>query len=488
MQAVNYESNLLLALQNLTETIEFVKSNSNNLEAHVMEKIIHKNTLKIGMSLMKGYFDNITNNDIGKKFVNNEGKIYNRKKIISKDYFSIFGKFTIDRRSYDSNGLKTICPLDIQCNLPKKVYSYYLQDAMNTISVQNTFSETKNILGKILHIDIYERPLEDLTLFSSNYYDEYYLNKNITNLANEGEIQVMSFDGKGIPMIKKEAAKIKGRQGKGEKKQKKKEALVGVSYTVDKYIRTATQIADNLIFPDNKVINKDNLKIPKGQNIRRMASLIKPKDEIVKEIERDAALRNHTFNRENVVLIDGMPSLQKLVEKNFSKIKDYTIILDIIHALEYLYIAAHVFYKESSLEAKRYVHKQLISILKGKVGRVIGGIKQSATKKSIKGSKLKSLQKVTKYLSNHKKLMQYHKYIALGFPIGTGVVESTCKTLVKDRMEGSGKRWSLNGAEAMLKLRSIKTSGDMENYHRFYIEKEFEKRTQVYNFSLKIAN
>jgi len=487
MKTLNYESNLLSAFENLTATIEFVKSNSNNYEAHEMEELIHKKTLDIGKSLMKGYFQRVSNNDVGKDLVNTDGKTFDRKKIISKDYFSVFGKFKIERRSYERTGFKTICPLDIQCNLPEKVYSYYLQDIMNTLSVQNTFSETKNILNKILHLNIYEKPLEDLTAFSSNYYDEYYLSKNVTNLDNEGEIQVMSFDGKGVPMIKKEAAKIKGRQGKGEKKQKKKEALVGVSYTVNKHFRTATEIASNLIFPDKKVLKEHELKTPKGQNIRRIASLLKPKSEIVKEIERDASLRNSNNNRNNVVLIDGMPALEKLVENNFSKIKNYTIILDIIHVLEYLYIAAHVFFKESSPEAKKYVHKQLVSILKGKVGRVIGGIKQSATKKEIKGTKLKSLAKVIKYLSNHKKLMKYNEYIELGFPIGTGVVESTCKTLVKDRMEGSGKRWSLNGAEAMLKLRSIKTSNDMEKYHNFYIVNEYKKKVETNKFSFNIA-
>ena len=228
----------------------------------------------------------------------------------------------IERRSYDSIGQKTVCPLDIQCNLPTKIYSYYLQDIMNSISVQNTFLESRKILKKILHIDVYERPLEDLTSSSTVYYDDFYLEKDVSNLDNEGEIQVISLDGKGVPMIKKEAAKIKARQGKGEKKQKKKEALVAVSYTVDKHIRKAEEIATNLIFPETKETDRSKTQAPKGQNIRRMASLIKPKAEVVKEIERDAFLRNSDNKRENVVLVDGALSLQKLVENNFSEIKN----------------------------------------------------------------------------------------------------------------------------------------------------------------------
>jgi hypothetical protein len=49
---------------------------------------------------------------------------------------------------------------------------------------------------------------------------------------SEGQLQVLSFNGKGVPMIKREAGKLKARLGKGEKRQKKEEALVGVIYSV----------------------------------------------------------------------------------------------------------------------------------------------------------------------------------------------------------------------------------------------------------------
>jgi hypothetical protein len=51
-------------------------------------------------------------------------------------------------------------------------------------------------------------------------------------------------------------------------------------------------------------------------------------------------------------------------------------------------------------------------------------------------------------------------YLAAGLPVGTSVVESACGSVVKHRMEGEGKRWSLKGAEAMLALRSLKKSRD----------------------------
>jgi hypothetical protein len=70
-----------------------------------------------------------------------------------------------------------------------------------------------------------------------------------------------------------------------------------------------------------------------------------------------------------------------------------------------------------------------------------------------KAHELKS--KVVGYYRNNRHRMQYSDYLAKGLPIATGIVESTCKSLINRRMEGSGMLWSVDGAEAMVKLRGI---------------------------------
>ena len=56
-------------------------------------------------------------------------------------------------------------------------------------------------------------------------------------------------------------------------------------------------------------------------------------------------------------------------------------------------------------------------------------------------------------------MLRYDQYLAAGYPIGTGVIEGACRSLVKDRMERTGARWSLPGAEAVLRLRARSTKG-----------------------------
>jgi hypothetical protein len=71
--------------------------------------------------------------------------------------------------------------------------------------------------------------------------------------------------------------------------------------------------------------------------------------------------------------------------------------------------------------------------------------------------------------------LHYDAYLAAGFPIATGVIEGACRHLGQDRMELTGARWSLEGAEAVLRLRSLWVSGDFEAYGRFHLEQEHKR-------------
>jgi len=73
--------------------------------------------------------------------------------------------------------------------------------------------------------------------------------------------------------------------------------------------------------------------------------------------------------------------------------------------------------------------------------------------------------------------MDYAEYLRQGWPIGTGVVEGTCRHLVKDRMELSGMRWTVSGAGALLALRAVNENGDWEKFHEF---RRLQRHKQLY--------
>ncbi|MDF1593140.1 MAG: hypothetical protein P1P89_16620, partial [Desulfobacterales bacterium] len=79
------------------------------------------------------------------------------------------------------------------------------------------------------------------------------------------------------------------------------------------------------------------------------------------------------------------------------------------------------------------------------------------------------------YLLTYGPYVKYDHYLAKGLPIATGVIEGACRHLVKDRMEVTGARWSLTGAEAVLQLRALRSSHDFDEYWTFHESKEYER-------------
>jgi len=76
-------------------------------------------------------------------------------------------------------------------------------------------------------------------------------------------------------------------------------------------------------------------------------------------------------------------------------------------------------------------------------------------------------------LLKYKALVRYDAFLAEGMPISTGVIEGACRHLVRDRMDITGARWRLPRAEAVLKIRSLRSSGDFEDYWAFHEHQEF---------------
>jgi hypothetical protein len=102
---------------------------------------------------------------------------------------------------------------------------------------------------------------------------------------------------------------------------------------------------------------------------------------------------------------------------------------------------------------------------------VAAGIRRSATLRQLKPEQLLSLDKCANYLLNHRAFLQYDDYLAAGFPIATGVIEGACRYLIKDQMDITGAQWG-EGAEAILRLRSLCVSGGWNKYWCFHQQQQ----------------
>lgn len=279
-------------------------------------------------------------------------------------------------------------------------------------------------------------------------------------------------------MIQAEAAQLTAQLGTGEKRQKKKAALVGVSYTVAPKPRSPEALAELLVEPEAARARRQREgtreEAPRAQEVRRVASLVRTKQAVMECIKADAERRDPQHRKPLVVLLDGALCLWRLATQLFKPWKGVTFVLDILHVVGDLWSAANALFGEASQAGKRWVQAKLTAILRGRVGYGIGGLRQILTKPRLRKSVQETLGKVITFLHNHRRWMRYDAYLAAGLPVGTGVVESACGSVVKHPMEGEGKRWSLAGAEAMLTLRSLKKSHDhdLRDDWRFHARQE----------------
>ena len=118
--------------------------------------------------------------------------------------------------------------------------------------------------------------------------------------------------------------------------------------------------------------------------------------------------------------------------------------------------------------------EQLGNVLRGKAATVAAGMRRSATLRALSAARREPVDKAARYLLNHQRYTRYDEYLAAGLPIGTGVIEGACRHLVCERMDGAA-RWSLHGAEAVLRLRTLRCSGDFAEYCSYHVAQEYQR-------------
>ena len=152
-----------------------------------------------------------------------------------------------------------------------------------------------------------------------------------------------------------------------------------------------------------------------------------------------------------------------------------TIVIDFIHVLEYCWKAAWSFFDKGEPAAEEWVADQARKILHGKARQVAAGIRRRATTYGYSPAERPAPTRAARYLDNKQEYLDYATALAKGWPIATGIIEGACRHIVKDRMDITGARWGLEGAEAILKLRALIANGDFEDYWRFHLRREHER-------------
>jgi len=409
-----------------------------------------------------------------------DAKQRNHRRGSSRKLMTKFGAVEVKRRSYSDRHVPALHPLDGELNLPADIYSHGMRRRVAEEVAKGSYDDTVDSVRATSAGKVSKRQAEQLAIRSAQDFDDFYVARKAAGPERTDDLLVMTVDRKGIVMLreglreatrrKAEKAEREDRKGlsSGKKEHRKRMATVGAVYTLEGYERTAEEIMgleEALEGPTSRAENK-----------RVWASVEKSLEEVVDEVFQEAQRRDPDHRRPWSMLVDGDPDQLARIQGCMRRYEvDVLVVIDFIHVLSYVWKAAYCFHPRGSEEAQAWVAERALRILQGRASGVAAGMRRSATLRGLSDKEREGVDTCANYLLKYCNLMRYDWCLPHGVPIASGVIEGACRHLVKDRMEITGARWGLQGAEAVLRLRALRCSGDLDEYWRFHQGQEFKR-------------
>jgi hypothetical protein len=261
-----------------------------------------------------------------------------------------------------------------------------------------SYNESIRVLQRILSLSVSKLALETGVQEDATDVVAFYEQKPVPPPEAEGPILVAQADGKGVPMIRDEPAPRPARRSKGQKRTKKKETVVTAIYTIEPYRRTPQEVVKALlrdltgdeeakptlrtepfgVTPQGEASTSQLQRpVPVGKEVR---ATLEGKDIAFDRLAERVAQRDGKHIQQRVALTDGDEALQNHARDRLS---NFNLVLDIIHASEYLWDAANVVLGETHPDRSAWVGEQLLQILSGKATAVIQTLESLAQDPSL---------------------------------------------------------------------------------------------------------
>jgi hypothetical protein len=439
--------------------------------------------LKMGHAAVEAFLALQGNGDLGETVPDDDGRTLHRSaEPVARPLRTIFGEhefaaFVYRRRKHPNTPI-ALRPVDARMSLPPDRWSHLLQEFTQLFCIEEAFEPAAAAFARIfrqrLSVDTLEHVNQQMGVEAGEFLDSLVA----PPAAEEGELLVVTADGKGVPMVQADALRLRCFEERPLRPGNRRMATLASVYSVDRFVRTPEQIVAAL-FRDvrDEPLPADAVR-PEPCHKRVVARFPRVFEEIDETqpipgaiIALSWAAREVEQRRRPgqllVRLLDGQTSLWDaadacLVDDAEDERCD---ILDIVHVAGYVWRAAKAFHSHREPQ-EAFVRGRLLRILQGDVWGVIRGLRRMATQRRLSGTARQEVDTVCGYFTTHAPRMQYDRYLAAGCPIATGVIEGACRHLVKDRMERSGMRWTQHHAQAMLDVRAVHQSSYWDAFHQ----------------------
>jgi len=457
-----------------------------------VERGLFPQAMEMCLQMLRAFVAAHGDGDEGAQIEREDHILQQLEKPHDKRYLSIFGELIISRWVYGTREGQAVewVPLDAALGLPAGENSYVLEDWLERLCVKEAYGEAVADLRAWLGTTVSVRTAERINRDMADYSESYRLNQGMPSPEEDEEILVVTADGKGVPMrrsleqrLREEAAagqrpavqRLQGTSpeeaGSSRRVSKKQMAYVGAVYSIARFVRTSEDVIDEVRRrkrsperprPVEKHVWAEMTRIRQGE-VWSAAPLL------FIEMAMERHQRDPERQKTLVCLMDGERQLWDLQKEWFGRAVG---ILDLFHALKRLWKVADCVVSEKSSTSSEFVTHHLQMLLEGKVGYVIRNFRGLIKQRGLRGSKKKTLESAITYYENNRAHMRYDEYLAAGYPIASGVIEGACHHFVKDRMEGAGMRWELEGAQEMLSLRAIYLNGQWDDFIAYRIVRE----------------
>lgn len=450
------------------------------------ERAVWKEVLQIGFQAMELFVAHQGDGDLGPEVQPENGKtLFRSEQSMATVIRSVFGEHTFEQFNYSTGKRKKIelRPVSARMSLPQCRWSHLTQEFSQVFCVEQSYDQAAANLELVLNHQFSVDTVEAINQQMGRSAGEFLADLPEPEPGSEAKLLVASADCKGVPLIRQDAEKVPAFETAKKNPGNRKMATVTSVYTVDPHVRTPEDITAALFREETDVEPDSKSARPKPQNKNTTAHFpTTTEDESGKTsitsgilvgvawIMSQIALRRRV-GQVLIVLMDGQESLWNAFAAMLPFSQKTVPVLDILHALAYVWKAAGLFCKTKA-ERTAFTRYRLLRILNGEVLSVVRGLRQMGTIHKLKGEDLKTLNSICGYLQHNAGRMRYDEYLRRGYPIASGVIEGACRHLVKDRMERSGMRWTLEGARSMLNLRAARQSDHWRTFLNDHIANE----------------
>jgi len=396
---------------------------------------------------------------------------------------TVFGEVTVSRIAYRASGVPNVHVLDEELNLPEEKHSHGLRRLAAIEAPRGSYEDAAAALTRATGAAIGKRQVEELAMRAAADVDAFYAWRR-PDPAPQEQVLMLQADGKGIvmrpeglrPATAKAAAgkrKVAARLSPGEKNGRKRMAEIAAVTDVIPSPRTPADI----IAPPGAA----RADPPQTQGKWLTASVTDDIAAVIGAAFGEADRRDPGHERTWIALLDGNNTqIDAVTAEAGDRGITVPILIDFVHVIEYCWKAAWTFFEPGDPDAADWVAGRATAVLDGKATQVATGIRRRATTYSYSQTERKGADTCAAYLDAKAPYLDYPAALANGWPIATGIIEGACRHIIKDRFDITGARWSLGGAEAILKLRALHANGDFSQYWPWHLRRE---RQRIYGLA-----